>query len=254
MTMTPKTPAKKRTPKLGTLGGANWLDLSDYLVHFAKGEDAFRTMLAILSRRVLKRGPSPFGCAVKHPQVDMDTQRAVCLSEIPLGFLHRLVKRRGTKYGIGFHKQFVLKSGGAPLWYLQRGTPQQKIILDMMRRASSPFDPAASIWQLTPFIDFPSGKPFTYDFRWEREWRVASDLHFKVEDVAFLFIPESLHKDAWDFFDEAQDTNTGPGYFCPYIDPTWDVKKVKEALKEAAKRTPPALRPPTPRASRRLIL
>jgi len=110
-----------------------------------------------------------------------------------------------------------------------------------MKRASNPFDADDAIWKLTPLIDFPSPRPFTYDFRWEREWRVADDVRFKEEEVAFLFIPEHNHAAAWTFFDDARNDNTGPGYFCPYIDPTWNVEKVREALDKAKTRLPPAI-------------
>lgn len=144
------------------------------------------------------------------------------------------MERRGTRYGIGFSKQFILKKGGAPLWYLQRGTPQQKLVAALMKQASSPFDAAHPIWELTPFIDFPSGQPFQYDFRWEREWRVRGDVRFRVDEVAFLFLPEENHQAALSFFEDQRDQNTGPSYFCPYIDPTWNVEKVTAAFEAHA--------------------
>jgi len=218
----------------------------DYVVHFAKGGRGYDTIMSILWSRVIKRGPDPFGCATKNKAVDAESQRAVCLSETPLGYLQRIVERRGTSFGVGFHKRFVLKKGGAPLWYLELGSPQQKAVLELMRRASAPFDSGDPIWRLTAFIDFPSGRPFTYDFRWEREWRVRSDLHFEEDDVAFLFIPEDRHTAAWSFFDDARNENTGPGYFCPYIDPTWSVDKIRQALQVAKHRGKPSLRPRPP--------
>lgn len=126
---------------------------------------------------------------------------------------------------------------------LQQGTPQHAVVRDEMKRASKAFDPNAAIWKLTPFIDFPSAMPFSYDFRWEREWRVAADVSFKEEDVAFLFIPEDLHTAAWSFFTEARDENTGPAYFCPYIDPRWSVERVREELKAAESRLCQPFRP-----------
>ena len=29
---------------------------------------------------------------------------------------------------------------------------------------------------------------------------------------------------------EFNDDNRGPGYFCPYVDPTWSIERVREAL------------------------
>ena len=92
-----------------------------------------------------------------------------------------------------------------------------------------------TFWALTPFVDFPSGpsSPYRYDFRWEREWRVVGDVPFKEDDVAFLFIPEDKHEVARSFFHSAVDENLGPGYFCPYVDPSWSVERVREALRQA---------------------
>lgn len=218
---------------LGSQGSADWLDLSDYVVHFARGDDGYATMLAVLGEGVVKCGPSPFGCARRIEGLDAESQRVVCFSEIPLGFLHRIVRRRKTSFGVGFHKRFILDRGGAPLWYLELGTPQQLAVSELMARGTKGgFDADDPIWKLTPFIDFASGpsSPYSYDFRWEREWRVGNDLHFCPENVAFLFIPEDLHSAAWCFFCDAVHENIGPGYFCHYIDPTWSVEKVREAL------------------------
>jgi hypothetical protein len=222
---------------LGAHGHPDWLDLSEFVVHFTKGDDdsGYNTIMSILWARVLRRGPNPFGAARKIAFL-AESQRAVCFSEAPLGFMDRIAKRRNSRYGIGFHKRFILDRGGAPLWYLEWGTPQQIAVKATMDQAllkgPTPDDP---IWNLTPFIDFPSGPsaPYSYDFRWEREWRVVGDVEFSENDVAFLFIPEERHSAAWGFFQMAVDDNIGPGYFCPYLDPTWTVAQVEEALASA---------------------
>jgi hypothetical protein len=50
------------------------------------------------------------------------------------------------------------------------------------------------------------------------------------KDVAFLLIPEELHSSARSFFHGHYLANTGPGYFCPFIDPMWTIDQVKAAL------------------------
>jgi hypothetical protein len=75
------------------------------------------------------------------------------------------------------------------------------------------------IWKLTPFVDFPGTYGSAqYRFEWEREWRVPHGLTLQPDDVAFLFVPESLLGKARSFFDEHHRNGTGPA-FCPYIDP-----------------------------------
>jgi hypothetical protein len=59
-----------------------------------------------------------------------------------------------------------------------------------------------AIWKQTPFVDFPGTYGSAqYRFEWEREWRVPHGVTFQPDDVAFLFIPESLLGKARSFFD-----------------------------------------------------
>jgi hypothetical protein len=235
-------------PKLGSRGKASWLDQSDYLVHVVKADrggagDGYDTIMSILGKGVIARGPKPFGCAATRKGVEPDSQRVVCFSETPLGFLHRLAERRRTRYGIGFHQRFISKHGGARLWYLEAGSAQQRAISAQMKRASKPHDPADPIWKITPCVDFVRRGPHGYDFTWEREWRLPADLRFRPADVAFLLIPEERHTDAWQFFEWAQNDHTGPAYFCPYIDPLWSTERVSAELTRAKSRKAPPLRP-----------
>jgi hypothetical protein len=210
-----------------------WLDLSDYVVHFTKDGDqaSYQTMMSILWQRRLVRGPAAFGAARHIPWL-ADSQRAVCFSEVPLGFLERIAARRNSKYGIAFSKRFLLDRGGAPLWYLEHGTlPYEAFRSTIEQHATTPnlSDP---LWRLTPFVDFPSGpiSPYKYDFRWEREWRITADITFTEADVAFLLIPEHNHAAARTFFQQTLSENLGPSYLCLYFDPTWTVDRVWQAL------------------------
>jgi len=94
-------------------------------------------------------------------------------------------------------------------------------------------NPNHDIWKITPFIDFPGKyKEKLYRFEWEREWRHVDNFHFDVGDVSMLFIPEDQHSEADQFFLEHKKNNTGPSYFCPYIDPQWDREKIMQVLNQ----------------------
>lgn len=226
---------------LGFRGDREQLDQSDYVVHFTKpGTGAlssdYHNFLGILGEQRLRAGDAPFGIA-RHRAPESDSQKCVCFSEVPLGFLKRLTQRRSL-HGIAFPKEFILGLGGAPVWYLQDGGSPHSAMEDLVTEAVKRADPLDPIWKLTPFVDVPSGPSTTYNYRfeWEREWRVAGDVDFSVDDVAFLFIDEALHASAWSFFHNAVDENIGPGYFCPYIDPRWTVEKVQQRLSRGDRR------------------
>lgn len=198
----------------------DWHDMSDYVVHFTKPinkRSAYDNIISILWNGVL-RAITPFGIArevVHNPK----TQRTVCLSEIPIHLISRLAERRGS-YAIGFSKQFLLESGGGPVWYVELGGFPEMAVNELISIAMRSDDPDNHpIFNITPFIDSPGDYPGgNYRFEWEREWRKVGDLQFNTEDVKFLVIPEDLHEQARRFFEDAFRDKSGPAYFCPYID------------------------------------
>lgn len=198
----------------------NWHDMSNYVVHFTKpinGRTAYDIMLSILGNHVL-RAMNPFGIA-RNRAPNVQTQLTVCFSEIPLHLIDRLAERRG-RYGIGFTKEFLLRRGGGPIWYVENESPMAIAINQIIEQTSDSNNGRDEpIWNITPFIDvtgdYPGG---AYRFEWEREWRYVGDLDFTENDPAFLIIPEELHVQARNFFENARYDNSGPAYLCPYID------------------------------------
>jgi hypothetical protein len=214
--------------------------MSEYAVHFTKpapGASAYEVMRKILWEGRINLG-APQGAARGLVRLG-DSQRPACFSEIPLDMLARLVDRR-SQYGIGFHQRFLIDSGGARVWYLDKdgrvAAAFQAVVSAAWEGGIQPTDP---IWTVTPFVDFPGEYgPTRYRFEWEREWRVPGGLSFRPEDVAFLFIPEGLHEQATTFFEAADRDGTGPAYFVPYIDPSWEMNRIQAAFAGVA--TPPA--------------
>ncbi|MDL4815982.1 abortive infection system antitoxin AbiGi family protein [Actinomadura opuntiae] len=209
---------------LGYRGNENWRDMSEYLVHLTD-VDAWGT---ILRDHVIK-AERPLGTATNLAEKgELDrTQHALCLSEIPLDQLDRLVEQHG-RLGIGFRRSFVRERGGAPVWYVHRDTTDlaeaiQKVVGQAMVGGINPADP---IWKLTPFIDKPgSGSWGRYEFEWEREWRVLGDLEFRVGNIEFLIIPEEDQpwlRERW----AANFWESMP----PVIDITWEMGRLQAAL------------------------
>jgi hypothetical protein len=151
---------------------------------------------------------------------------------LPIGLLERLVDRR-SQYGIAFRQAFLSDRGGARVWYVDKDTSTFVAFNALMAQMVQRIDPADPFWSLTPFVDFPGDYGGTqYRFEWEREWRVAGELHFDSDEVAFLLIPEKQHEAAREFFAEAEYENTGPNYECPFLDPLWSIDRVAEAFRD----------------------
>ena len=208
-----------------------WADMSNYVVHFTKGGDpddpqnqAYNQQLGILSGETIL-AMNPFGCA-KNLVAFKDSQRAVCLSEVPAGEWTRLVNRR-SRYGVAFHKDFIRSVGGARVWYLDSDTPAKEAFKAVRLKARQDKNPDGPFWKLAPFVDYVS--PGFYAFEWEREWRVIGNMNFTAEDVAFIFVPDHLHANATYFLHDGNG-NAGPAYNCPIVDPLWDRDKVLETL------------------------
>jgi hypothetical protein len=224
------------TLSTGYRGNPDWRDMSEYAVHFTRPAaltDAYWVMITILSEGRINAG-GPIGAA-KNLTALGDSQKSSCFSEIPLDLLARLIERRSL-YGIGFRQDFLVDHGGARVWYLDKDGPAagsfQEVVRVAMVGGVEPEDP---IWTITPFVDFPGDYlgahgPTQYRFEWEREWRVPGGLTFGPDDVAFLFIPETLHGAARSFFEDALEENSGPAYLCPYVDPTWDMTRIQAAF------------------------
>ena len=117
----------------------------------------------------------------------------MCFSEVPLAFTARIADRRGSSYGLGFTQEFVRRQGAARVWYLDKDEDAASAFAELMQAHRADFDAEDPLWKLTPLVVQPHEK---YRFEWEREWRLTGPhgLHFTMEDIAFLFIPDEWHK------------------------------------------------------------
>ena len=212
-------------------GHPKWRDMSEYAVHFTKdlkeGSDGYWPMMSILSQGRLN--PSgPFGIAA---DLDLlgESQKSVCLSEIPLDMLARIVAER-SEFGIGFNQSFLVTNGGARVWYVNEPSSLAESWNAVVSNHNAKQDPDAEIWRMTPFVDFASEfAPFSH-YEWEREWRVPGGLEFTPTDVAFLFVPEEHHRAARSFFEEVKRGRSGPSYACPLLDPAWPEARLQQAF------------------------
>ncbi|MFC4054456.1 abortive infection system antitoxin AbiGi family protein [Actinomadura syzygii] len=193
--------------------------MSEYLVHLTS-RVAFGRILADGELQASRR----FGAARHVKDLDVP-QQSVCLSEIPLDYLSRLVERRG-EFGVGYDKRAVAMAGGAPVWYLRKDSPVVKELKSLVEKASRedgrPESQDDPVWNLTPYIDFPGPYRDTeYEFEWEQEWRIER-LKVHGGEVRFLFAPERHHPETTRLW------TSGPPP--PIIDTTWPMSQIQEVL------------------------
>ena len=140
-------------------------DISEYLFHFTKGQDAIDTLKTILSQQCLKKGE-------KNP---------ICFTETPLFFLPKIFELfimsyphnpMYAPYGIGFKKDYIFALGGRPAIY---GKKEEKDLL-----------PEELKWR---FVEY---NPNYKDFTWLREWRVnIPELFFDNNDCIIITLNET---------------------------------------------------------------
>lgn len=171
---------------LGDHRDSTWGDMSQYAVHFTSSA---ATLGVILGTGCLKAlGPFGFSWFRKLAEV-RERHRSVCFSEVPLDKIERLTRRHGN-FGIAFTKDFLRTRQAARVWYLDQGSSQAIALSDRLNSLQAAKDFSDPVWELTPFIDLMM--PGTYQWDWEREWRVRGDMYFTLDDVAFVITPESV--------------------------------------------------------------
>lgn len=205
---------------------------SSYLLHLTEGPNELSSIINEGAVRAL----NPYGAAYNHIAL-RQSQCVSCFSEIPLPDVARLASRHG-EFGVAFLRGRVQAAGAAPVWYLPRDSPLQRRLFDIIKGLGYGSNPALdhSIWELTPFIDYPRDYTATaagvpYDWRWEREWRVRGDFHFEPADVALIFAPENAQAmiaEMWLW--EALDADLG--LLPPVIDVHWPIERIRQVLEQ----------------------
>ena len=163
-------------------------DLSDWVWHFTRRDgQPFETLKKIVASNSIRGSQDKF-C----------TEKAVCLTEMPLTEAYRQSKllddnsyKRFSDYGIGFKKGWIAERGGLPVVY----QPNSMLAL---------LDPSVR-WRHCE-LDFSKG----IDLTWQREWRVPGDeLVFTPMDDVLIVVRTGeeameIAADNW-YFDHERD-------------------------------------------------
>lgn len=139
-------------------------DLSNYLVHWTKGEtdeDSYQALLKIcIDEYILgSNGRGVYG-----------NDNVICFSEAPARIFHSDRKGEFKPFGISIHKNHIFNLGGLPVIYQPR--ENLKYLDDSIH------------WR---HVDFNLTSPDYRNYTWQREWRLKTDqLNLSNISIALL--------------------------------------------------------------------
>lgn len=206
------------------------VSLPSHLIHLTRSHETLGAILFGATVLAMK----PYGAIHDFPPL-RESQLVSCFSAIGLADMPRLAARRG-QFGLALNGIWMKSQGARPVTYLPRDSPTQQKYFELVKRSAftKAFDPADRLWLHTPFIDYPKvpqreGDGSTYDWRWEREWRVRGDLRIdSPARVEFLVAPEDAHdalEHSWQW-----ELNGGDGPIPPIMDANWPARDKQAAL------------------------
>jgi Putative abortive phage resistance protein AbiGi, antitoxin len=208
-------------------------DPSFFLVHLTKTKNDLKSILTLDSEsKCTLEARKPMGkFAGTSDEVLGENIKAVCFTESPLAQLRHIIEiyenaeeRKHGKFGVVFDRNFLIKKGANPCFYLNSYIPEGANnavfeILKFLQENGRDFD--SEIWKFFGLFNiFGTSRDGEFvDYYWEREWRYFGDFKFKHEDICVALCPEKH----FEFFENNfQDVI--------FVDPTWHldaiVKKV----------------------------
>lgn len=222
-------------------------DISPFIVHLTKGDNARDDLKSILNDKQLKQSGNPVSdlrFAIKTTGMTTEEKKkyfgAICFTETPLNEIHCLIdiQYRATTlqpYGMVFIKERLSKKAVSPILYINNELGDKAGALKALCGLKDSFpDEAAEVLPLIAIY----GKKITppgaaevlghVDFRWEREWRlpyIRGPLSFELEDVFICLCPHKYIS----YFEEKF-----PKY--QFVDPLRNMKWYADKLIQARQR------------------
>jgi hypothetical protein len=159
-------------------------DLSTFLIHLTRKTDkgeAKDNLINIINNFCIE-ARNPKGLFYKIDKIKEQVKSA-CFTEVPLSNIKHLIgfmpgrEVQLSSYGLVFTKDYLVNKGANPVFHINTyySDERKKVIMDVIRGL-----PPEQQKEIAPYLDI-FGE--TYDFHWEREWRLNGDLNFRGEDV-----------------------------------------------------------------------
>ena len=128
------------------------------------------------------------------PQKVQDRFRVACFTETPLHQIKHLLNLpwRQVKlepYGFVFERDFLYQKDAQPATYINEyyGNKAQRNAFDRIFSIASKNSFSGLSWRVLPFVNVMHDG---HDFAWEREWRVAGEVRFDLDDLVCVILPE----------------------------------------------------------------
>jgi hypothetical protein len=157
--------------------------------------------------------------------------KVICFTEAPLQEVDDLVKlipgrkHKLEAYGYVFRRDFLIAAGAQQVMYVNEYDPFNGLRgpIDALFHMAHRSDFKGTTWRILPFI---STMRDSYDYTWEREWRIIGEMNFLYRDLVCVIMPE------WDH--DGRDRWTRHGV--PVISPGWCYERVLLELGKQLKR------------------
>lgn len=162
---------------------ADWEDITPWVVHFTRSADSLKS---ILDDREIRASSTATGWGFSLELVQQ-VQRSASFTEVPRSQYKRIRKLHGD-YGIVFEKKYLIRKGGARVWYVDSDSDVGRGLDSCVQRLQEANSWSHPFWQLTPFIQQVHAK---MQFEWEREWRIPDGLCFVKKHVVGLVMPRA---------------------------------------------------------------
>lgn len=147
-----------------------------------------------------------------------DLFKVTCFTETPLDQIDILLEEVPERwfifkpYGLVFQKGYIREQGGNPVFYITGtlSTPLWQLYNNSKANGFS-----AAEYKVLALINRCDEN---VDFHWEREWRIAGDLKFRLDDIYCGLCPKE------------EIPNFESKYGVKFIDPYWGINKILDKL------------------------